>query len=166
MLPEASMHERVDGSGTGARRPITGVERLRERRGKERVTFADVADHLQDFAVANPDQRDLIDRLGTFLADVLTDLKLLEPVDELLNAVAQPIDRLVKAAAPLIAAMRVKRGSTGSSSASASWSPRPRTTATKVRARPPVLINPRRCYPRMRTVRTFRGWRWQPIVLH
>src|SRR5512138_322940 len=69
MLPEASMHERVDGSGTGARRPITGVERLRERRGKERVTFADVADHLQDFAVANPNDRELIDRLGTFLAE-------------------------------------------------------------------------------------------------
>ena len=46
MLPEASMRERGDGSGVGARRPITGVERLRERRGKEGVTFADVADLL------------------------------------------------------------------------------------------------------------------------
>jgi uncharacterized protein DUF6104 len=69
MLPEATMHERGDGSGADARRPITGVERLRERRGKERVTFADVADHLQDFAVANPNDRGLIDRLGTFLAE-------------------------------------------------------------------------------------------------
>jgi hypothetical protein len=61
------MHEGVDRSGADTRRAITGVERLRERRGDERVTFADVAD-LQDFAVANPDQRELIDRLGTFLA--------------------------------------------------------------------------------------------------
>jgi hypothetical protein len=62
------MHEGVDRSGADTRRAITGVERLRERRGDECVTFADVADHLQDFAVANPDQRALIDRLGTFLA--------------------------------------------------------------------------------------------------
>ena len=40
------MHEGVDRSGADTRRAITGVERLRERRGDERVTFADVADHL------------------------------------------------------------------------------------------------------------------------
>jgi Family of unknown function (DUF6104) len=64
------MDQRKDGPRAHERQPIAGVERLRERRGDERVSFADVADHLQDFAVANPDDRDLIDRLGTFFAEV------------------------------------------------------------------------------------------------
>jgi hypothetical protein len=48
----------------------SGIDRLRDRRGDERVTFGDVADHLVDFAERNPDDAAVVDRLAAFLAHV------------------------------------------------------------------------------------------------
>jgi Family of unknown function (DUF6104) len=47
-----------------------GIDRLRAKRGSEQVTFADVADHLVDFAEREPECGDAIDRLAHFLAGV------------------------------------------------------------------------------------------------
>ena len=49
---------------------MEGAETLRASRGEERVTFGDVADHLEDFVTAAPDARSIVDRLATFLARV------------------------------------------------------------------------------------------------
>lgn len=49
---------------------MDGVARLRARRGAEKVTFDNVADHLVDFADRDPAARDVIDRLAGFLAEV------------------------------------------------------------------------------------------------
>lgn len=49
---------------------MDGVDLLRETRGDERVSFNDVADHLVDFAERDPAARDVLDRLGRFLAEV------------------------------------------------------------------------------------------------
>ena len=49
---------------------MDGIERLRAARGEETVTFNDVADHLVDFADRDPAAREVLDRLGRFLADV------------------------------------------------------------------------------------------------
>jgi Family of unknown function (DUF6104) len=47
-----------------------GVERLRDKRGDEEVTFADVADHFEDFVNRHPDSRETVDELALFLAGV------------------------------------------------------------------------------------------------
>jgi hypothetical protein len=47
-----------------------GVRTLRERRGREEVTFDDVADHLEDHVRRWPDDADAIERLARFLARV------------------------------------------------------------------------------------------------
>jgi hypothetical protein len=47
-----------------------GVERLRDKRGDQDVTFADVADHFEDFVNRHPDARETIDQLASFLAGV------------------------------------------------------------------------------------------------
>ena len=49
---------------------MDGVDRLRETRGSEEVTFGDVADHLVDFVDRDPAARDVVDRLAAFLAEV------------------------------------------------------------------------------------------------
>ena len=46
------------------------IRELRRRRGSERVTFDEVADHLVDFAAAHPQHRDAVDRVAGFLARV------------------------------------------------------------------------------------------------
>jgi hypothetical protein len=46
------------------------IEYLRRKRGDQNVTFAQVADHLHDFVDRVPTDRDAIQRLGRFLADV------------------------------------------------------------------------------------------------
>jgi hypothetical protein len=47
-----------------------GVERLRNKRGDQEVTFSDVADHLDDFVNSDPDSRETIDKLASFIAGV------------------------------------------------------------------------------------------------
>jgi hypothetical protein len=47
-----------------------GVEWLRDRRGHERVSFDEVADHLEDFIREHPSTRDTVDALAAFLAQV------------------------------------------------------------------------------------------------
>ena len=49
---------------------LRGIAALRERRGDERVSFGDVADHLQDFARRDPSTEAVVDRLAAFLAIV------------------------------------------------------------------------------------------------
>lgn len=49
---------------------MNGVERLRRERGEERVSFNDVADHLEDFAARDPAASPTIDGLAAFLAGV------------------------------------------------------------------------------------------------
>lgn len=46
------------------------VQRLRDKRGHEQVTFDDVADHLEDFVRRRPHARSTIDELAAFLARV------------------------------------------------------------------------------------------------
>src|SRR3981081_3838694 len=47
-----------------------GIQRLRAQRGHERVTFADVADHLVDYVERTPEARQVVDELAGFLAGV------------------------------------------------------------------------------------------------
>jgi hypothetical protein len=47
-----------------------GVERLRNKRGDQEVTFADVADHLEDFVNRHPDSRQTVEKLASFMAEV------------------------------------------------------------------------------------------------
>ena len=47
-----------------------GVERLRSKRGDQEVTFADVADHLEDFVNRHPDSRQTVEKLASFIAEV------------------------------------------------------------------------------------------------
>jgi hypothetical protein len=47
-----------------------GVQDLRDKRGDQEVTFADVADHLEDFVLRRPEARETIDELASFLARV------------------------------------------------------------------------------------------------
>jgi Family of unknown function (DUF6104) len=49
---------------------MDGVQRLRDRRGEERVSFNDVADHLEDFVDREPGSRGTVDRIASFLAGV------------------------------------------------------------------------------------------------
>lgn len=46
------------------------IRELRHRRGSQKVSFDQVADHLVDFAVAHPEHRDAVDRVAGFLARV------------------------------------------------------------------------------------------------
>jgi hypothetical protein len=46
------------------------VEWLRDRRGHERVSFDDVADHIEDFVRDHPEARATVDALASFLAGV------------------------------------------------------------------------------------------------
>lgn len=47
-----------------------GIELLRDKRGDQGVTFADVCDHLEDFRRASPEHAEAIGMLATFLANV------------------------------------------------------------------------------------------------
>lgn len=47
-----------------------GVDGLRRKRGDEEVTFADVADHLDDFVAREPASAATVDALARFLAGV------------------------------------------------------------------------------------------------
>ena len=49
---------------------MDGIERLRESRGEEQVSFNDVADHVEDFARRDPGSREALDRFAAFLARV------------------------------------------------------------------------------------------------
>jgi hypothetical protein len=48
----------------------SGIDRLRAKRGSQRVSFDDVADHLVDFAERHPEAAGTVDALGDFLAGV------------------------------------------------------------------------------------------------
>ena len=45
-----------------------GIEELEKRRGEEEVTFAWVADRLQEFTDLNPEFEIAVERLATWLA--------------------------------------------------------------------------------------------------
>lgn len=47
-----------------------GVDHLRDERGDESVSFADIADHLADYADRHPGDAPVIERLARFLATV------------------------------------------------------------------------------------------------
>ena len=49
---------------------MEGLQRLREERGEEEVTFNDVADHVEDFVRREPGARTIMDRFAGFLAAV------------------------------------------------------------------------------------------------
>jgi hypothetical protein len=49
---------------------MPGVARLRAARGREEVSFDDVADHLVDYAHRHAEHRAALDGLASFLADV------------------------------------------------------------------------------------------------
>lgn len=51
-------------------RSLNGIERLRRKRGDEQVTFADIADHLDDFVAREPGRGETVDALAMFLAGV------------------------------------------------------------------------------------------------
>jgi len=46
---------------------IEGIELLRAKRGSASVTFADIADHLEEFEELYPSDAEAIDRLASFL---------------------------------------------------------------------------------------------------
>lgn len=46
------------------------INRLRAHRGSQRVTFAEVADHLRDYLESCPDDGAAVERLARFLTDV------------------------------------------------------------------------------------------------
>jgi len=47
-----------------------GVDGLRRKRGDEEVSFADVADHLDDYVAREPASAPTVDALARFLAGV------------------------------------------------------------------------------------------------
>lgn len=47
-----------------------GLDLLLERRGKEQVTFQDVADHMADYLDRYPNEEHAIDNVAKFLAGV------------------------------------------------------------------------------------------------
>jgi hypothetical protein len=49
---------------------VDGVGQLRDKRGDQEVTFADVADHVEDFVRRHPDVGPALDRFAAFLAGV------------------------------------------------------------------------------------------------
>jgi hypothetical protein len=52
------------------RTTVDGVTRLREKRGEEKVSFNDVADHVEDFVRRDPGAGAALDRFAGFLAGV------------------------------------------------------------------------------------------------
>lgn len=46
------------------------IELLRERRGDQRITFADVCDHMNDYVDQHPEDEKAVHRLALFLAKV------------------------------------------------------------------------------------------------
>lgn len=46
------------------------IELLRERRGDQQITFADVCDHMNDYVAREPSDEQAIQRLALFLARV------------------------------------------------------------------------------------------------
>jgi hypothetical protein len=50
----------------------SNISRLAERRGTERVSFADVADHLRDFVRLDPGASATVERLAMYLTEVET----------------------------------------------------------------------------------------------
>ena len=48
----------------------SGIDALRRKRGEERVTFADIADHLDDYASLHPDLAPAMDAFATFVATI------------------------------------------------------------------------------------------------
>ena len=51
----------------------TGIKLLMDKRGKEQITFADVADHLEDYVEQHPEENDVVDKVARFLAAVEDD---------------------------------------------------------------------------------------------
>jgi hypothetical protein len=49
---------------------VDQVELLRRRRGDQKISFADVADHLADFAQNHPEYSAVMERLAEFLVEV------------------------------------------------------------------------------------------------
>jgi hypothetical protein len=49
---------------------MEGVQRLRDKRCEDEVTFNDVADHVDDFVRRDPAARTTLDRFAGFLAGV------------------------------------------------------------------------------------------------
>lgn len=49
---------------------MPGLQRLRDERGEDEVTFNDVADHVEDFVRRDPAAREPLDRFASFLASV------------------------------------------------------------------------------------------------
>ena len=49
---------------------MDGLRRLRDQRGEEKVSFNDVADHVEDFVSRNADSRETLDRFAGFLAGI------------------------------------------------------------------------------------------------
>jgi hypothetical protein len=49
---------------------VEEIERLRDARGRETVTFGDVADHMTDFVRQEPGSVETVRRLAMFLARV------------------------------------------------------------------------------------------------
>jgi hypothetical protein len=47
-----------------------GLELLLERRGKEKVTFQDVVDHMADYLDRYPNEEHAVDNVAKFLAGV------------------------------------------------------------------------------------------------
>lgn len=47
-----------------------GLRLLRDRRGKERVAFDQVADHLADFARQHPESAGVVDEIARFIGEV------------------------------------------------------------------------------------------------
>jgi hypothetical protein len=47
-----------------------GIDRLRDKRGDQQVTFADVCDHLVDFRRRSPEHAGAVDAFAAFLANV------------------------------------------------------------------------------------------------
>lgn len=49
---------------------MEGLQRLRDKRGEDEVSFNDVADHVEDFVRREPDAKTVLDRFAGFLARV------------------------------------------------------------------------------------------------
>lgn len=49
---------------------IQGIELLRAKRGDEKVSFNDIADHLVQFHELFPDETDTVHRIAAFLAKI------------------------------------------------------------------------------------------------
>lgn len=49
---------------------MDAIETLRDKRGDEKVSFGDVADHLRDYLERRPEHREAVERIALFLARV------------------------------------------------------------------------------------------------